>query len=115
MQGSTLPFSRERFFEVFAEYNSAIWPVQNLAIALGPGDRRALASNTARVAVFVVWSGHVYPAAPMFGVTPCPLVIFTFGMLLLSRERAPWPLLVIPALLVRNRRLCRSVARHHSP
>lgn len=43
-------------------------------------------------------SCHVYPAAPMFGVTPCPLVIFTFGMLLFSRARAPWPLFVVPAL-----------------
>jgi hypothetical protein len=41
-------------------------------------------------------SGHVYPAAPTFGVTPCPLVIFTFGLLLIMRSRLPWALLAIP-------------------
>ena len=44
------------------------------------------------------WSGHAYPRAPSFGVTPCPLVIFTFGMLLLTRWRAPWALFLGPAL-----------------
>jgi hypothetical protein len=42
--------------------------------------------------------GHAYPSAPVFGVTPCPLVIFTFGMLLLSGVRRSWPCLVIPVL-----------------
>jgi hypothetical protein len=41
-------------------------------------------------------SGHVYPAAPTFGVTPCPLVIFTFGLLLIMRSRLRWALLAIP-------------------
>jgi len=44
------------------------------------------------------WSGHAYPRAPSFGVTPCPLVIFTFGLLLLTRLRAPWALIAVPAL-----------------
>jgi hypothetical protein len=43
-------------------------------------------------------SGHAWPAAPVFGVTPCPLTIFTFGILLLTRGRLPLMLLVIPAL-----------------
>lgn len=42
--------------------------------------------------------GHAYPRAPSFGVTPCPLVIFTFGMLLLTRSRAPWSLFLVPVL-----------------
>jgi hypothetical protein len=25
--------------------------------------------------------GHSYPRAPTFGLTPCPLVVFTFGIL----------------------------------
>src|SRR5207247_7668911 len=29
-------------------------------------------------------TGHRYPEMPMFGVTPCPVTIFTFGMLLLT-------------------------------
>ena len=40
--------------------------------------------------------GEEYPATPSFGVTPCPLVIFTFGLLVWGR--APWPLWVIPLL-----------------
>jgi hypothetical protein len=40
--------------------------------------------------------GHNYPQAPSFGLTPCPLVIFTFGILGLSRDRAPWLLFAAP-------------------
>lgn len=43
-----------------------------------------------------VMTGHPYPAMPMFGVTPCPVTIFTFGMLLATVPPiSPW-LLVIP-------------------
>lgn len=42
------------------------------------------------------WLGHAYPHAPSFGVTPCPLVIFTFGVLLLRQPRTPWVLLAAP-------------------
>lgn len=42
------------------------------------------------------WSGHAYPAAPMFGVTPCPVTIFTFGLLLQTKRRPPWALITIP-------------------
>lgn len=41
-------------------------------------------------------AGHAYPAAPSFGVTPCPLVIFTFGLLLLARGPVPRLVLAIP-------------------
>ena len=41
-------------------------------------------------------SGHGYPNGPVFGVTPCPLVIFTFGMLLLSDRSMPKYLVAIP-------------------
>jgi hypothetical protein len=44
------------------------------------------------------WLGHAYPQAPSFGVTPCPLTIFTFGMMTLSRTRLPWRLYAIPAI-----------------
>jgi hypothetical protein len=43
-------------------------------------------------------AGHGWPAAPAFGVTPCPLTIFTFGVLLLTRGRVSPALLAIPAL-----------------
>ena len=41
-------------------------------------------------------TGVTYAEMPMFGVTPCPVTIFTFGMLLLTTKRLPWRLLAIP-------------------
>ena len=43
-----------------------------------------------------VATGHDYPEVPMFGVTPCPVTIFTFGLLLLTVRPAPRGLFVIP-------------------
>lgn len=40
--------------------------------------------------------GHRYPHTPPFGLTPCPLIIFTLGLLLLTRSVVPSLLLVIP-------------------
>jgi hypothetical protein len=45
-----------------------------------------------------MWTGHIYPDSPVFGVTPCPVTIFTFGLLLMTTARVPWPVLVIPLL-----------------
>jgi hypothetical protein len=42
--------------------------------------------------------GHSYPASPVFGVAPCPTVIFTYGLLLWSSARVPAYLLVVPLL-----------------
>ena len=42
-----------------------------------------------------LYAGHGYPRVPLFVVTPCPLVLFTFGMLLLA-VRVPGWLLVVP-------------------
>lgn len=47
--------------------------------------------------VLGVAAGHGYPRTPMFGVTPCPTTIFTFGVLLLA-EAVPPSLLAIPFL-----------------
>jgi len=41
--------------------------------------------------------GHGFPNGPVFGLTPCPLAIFTFGMLLLA-ERPPRYLAIVPVL-----------------
>jgi hypothetical protein len=41
-------------------------------------------------------TGHLYPAMPVFGVTPCPVTIFTFGLLLLAAPPLSRWLLVIP-------------------
>lgn len=43
-----------------------------------------------------VLSGHVFPAAPVFGIAPCPTTIFTFGLLLWTQGRAPKYLLFVP-------------------
>ena len=43
-----------------------------------------------------VATGHRYPEMPMFGVTPCPVTIFTLGMLLLTMHPVPRWLLVVP-------------------
>ncbi len=45
-----------------------------------------------------LWAGHAYPAMPMFGITPCPLTIFTFGLLLLTATPVPRWMLVIPLI-----------------
>lgn len=42
--------------------------------------------------------GHVYPAAPLFGVAPCPMTVFTFGMLLFTSRKVPLYLLAVPVL-----------------
>jgi hypothetical protein len=41
--------------------------------------------------------GERYPALPLFGVTPCPLLIFTFGILLWV-SLSPWWLWIVPLL-----------------
>lgn len=46
--------------------------------------------------LLAVWTGHTYPEMPMFGITPCPVTLFTFGVLLLATSRVSVWLLVIP-------------------
>ena len=41
--------------------------------------------------------GHIYPASPTFGL-PCPTTIFCLGMLLWTREKCPWAILIIPVI-----------------
>jgi hypothetical protein len=45
-----------------------------------------------------MWFGHRYPEMPMFGITPCPLTLFTFGILLLTTRRVPLWLLAVPLI-----------------
>ena len=42
--------------------------------------------------------GFTWPAAPMFGTAPCPVTIFTSGLLLLAEPGVPRRLLIVPAL-----------------
>ena len=41
--------------------------------------------------------GHHYPSAPTFGA-PCPLTIFTFGLLLWAARPVPWAVLIVPVV-----------------
>ncbi|MBI5255141.1 MAG: hypothetical protein HY855_01475 [Burkholderiales bacterium] len=181
-----LPFTRAQFLAVFVDYNTAIWPAQWLAVALGlalvlllwrapsdggrwvglglaamwawtgvayhglffaainpaaglfgglfvvqalllahaalraglrfgPGSHGAAAVGQPRhMHRWLGWalvlyalllypligtvSGHAYPELPMFGVTPCPVTLFTVGVLLLAELPLPRRLLVVPLL-----------------
>jgi hypothetical protein len=170
-QGMNLPFTSNEFLNVFAVYNTAVWPAQ---VALNLLSVAALClvwkNSTGKVVVYILailWAwigvvyhllfftvindaayvfgvvfimqailfmvaahrmtfglgsalrdivawiliiyglllypllsvlfGHAYPRMPTFGL-PCPTTIFTFGVLLLSRTRPPWYLLVIPVI-----------------
>ena len=42
--------------------------------------------------------GHRFPQSPPFGLTPCPLSVFTFGLLLLTDRRVPKWVIAIPFL-----------------
>ena len=46
--------------------------------------------------LIAITTGHAYPEMPMFGVTPCPVTIFTFGLFLLTTRHLPRWLLVVP-------------------
>ncbi|NDW02630.1 DUF6064 family protein [Salipiger sp. PrR002] len=47
----------------------------------------------------VGWAfGHSYPEMPIFGIAPCPTVIFTLGALMLMSGRGVGCLLVVPFL-----------------
>ena len=171
-----LPFTEQQFFEVFAAYNTAVWPLQVFAYAgaalclwavarpssrmdrmaslilglmwiatgagyhftwfaeinpaaalfglafvmqgvafLSLGWRGSIAYGfRASPAAFTglgyiayslllypliaIGTGHAYPRLPMFGVTPCPLTLFSFGMLLVARPKPSLAVWVIPAL-----------------
>jgi hypothetical protein len=87
-----LPFTREAFFQVLANYNDAVWPMQ--LAALGAAMAAATLTTTrvahrgravaALLAALWAWTGIVYqgsyfsaihPAAPWFGA------VFLFGAL----------------------------------
>jgi hypothetical protein len=48
--------------------------------------------------LFGYFINHTYPQMPPFGLTPCPLVVFTFGLLLFINTKVPKSLFVIPFL-----------------
>jgi hypothetical protein len=171
-----LPFTRQQFFDVFADYNAANWAAAVIAYPLAltalvlawrsspraerpvaavlalmwgwvgvvyqglffspinPTARIFAVAFTAQAALFAraSWTGRGleygarsrvrsiagaamilysliiypligfafgerYPAIPLFGVTPCPLLIFTFGLMLWA-SRVRWWLWIVPML-----------------
>jgi len=73
-------------------------------LAFGPRSRlRAVAGASMIVYAMLVYPliglamGERYPAMPLFGVAPCPLLIFTFGLMLWA-SCARWWLWIIPQL-----------------
>jgi Family of unknown function (DUF6064) len=58
----------------------------------------SLVAYSAAIYPLIGLAGHGYPAMPMFGITPCPVTLFTFGVLLLATGVLPRWLLVIPLL-----------------
>ena len=43
-------------------------------------------------------TGHPFPGGPIFGIAPCPMVMFSFGMFLQTQGRFPIKLIIIPFL-----------------
>jgi hypothetical protein len=41
--------------------------------------------------------GHMYPSCPTFGA-PCPTTIFTFGLLMWTKGRVKWYILILPLI-----------------
>ncbi|MEX2284229.1 MAG: DUF6064 family protein [Gemmatimonadota bacterium] len=69
-----------------------------------PSSRRARAAGAGLIAYALVFYpafgialGERYPALPLFAA-PCPLTIFTFGMLFWTKRRVPIRLLAVPVV-----------------
>jgi hypothetical protein len=43
-------------------------------------------------------AGHVYPMSPAFGITPCPLTLFTLAVLLLTVKKPAVRFFIVPLL-----------------
>ena len=74
----------------------------DLRFVVGRGPRAwvgwALIIYSALVYPLIGVASRGYPAMPMFGITPCPVTLFSFGLLLLAQPPVPRRLLVIPSL-----------------
>ena len=58
----------------------------------------ALVTYSTLVYPLIGLATHGYPAVPLFGITPCPVTIFTLGSLLITRSRVPFWVLAVPLL-----------------
>ena len=73
-------------------------------LEFGPrGHLRSIAGGSMIFYAMIVYpliglaTGERYPAMPLFGVTPCPLLVFTFGLMLWA-TCARWWLWIVPLL-----------------
>ena len=89
-----LPFMIEGGLCVFLGLNEgwATRPVANRDLRIG----WVMAGSALLYPFAMLLMGHDYPSVPMFGVTPCPLVVFTFAIMLLSPLRVPTWMLWVP-------------------
>jgi hypothetical protein len=68
-----------------------------------PRSAAGITGGSLLVLAFVVYPllarsfGHLYPAAPTFGL-PCPTTIATLGLILWLVPPVPWPLVVVPLI-----------------
>lgn len=108
-----LPFTHDRFLDVFGSYNRALWPVQAVFFAWKGVVRSKLVFRAPHprwaplAAVLVAYAlvypglglllGLEYPRMPLFGV-PCPTAILTCGALMLVPQREARPASIIPIL-----------------
>lgn len=93
----SLPFTIDAFLDVFGGFGLvrrrlSFGAVAGLPRWFGIG----LPLFALAYPVLSVFTGHMYPASPTFGV-PCPTVIFTAGALLMCR-RPPLVVALIPIL-----------------
>jgi hypothetical protein len=58
---------------------------------------RVIAGAVMIIYAMVLAAGDGYPAVPLFGVAPCPLLIFSFGLMLWA-SCARWWLWIVPLL-----------------
>ncbi|MEN8158854.1 MAG: DUF6064 family protein, partial [Myxococcota bacterium] len=75
------------------------------SIAYGSeGDTYTIVGIVAIVYAMIVYpiigyiTGHPLPGYPLFGSAPCPVTIFTVGMLLLTNRRMPQLVPIIPLI-----------------
>lgn len=86
----TLPFSREEFFSVFADYNATVWPAQLALyllalVAIALAFRKTIAATRVFYAVMAVlwgWMGIVYHATFFSRINP--LAVGFAGMFMIQ-------------------------------
>src|SRR5262245_56542265 len=76
-RGAPMPFSRDAFFDVFATYNHAFWPLALIlwiatliAFTVHPHERAGTAGVFGLLAIQWAWSGVAYHAAILSRVNP---------------------------------------------